>query len=586
MATNKTQVEVKTSQPTDPSKHLSARHIQVALDEFARSQDLRGGPYRMQKRAWLGMFRVPPGVVLVAVYDGDYERPELLDKGPYHPLAFPIQQQVDLYAVNVRQLQYVIPSRQEYELLHRPSADMPATPVPVRLELMVTMQVVQPELIALEIQNPIAELESAVINEVRKIVCDTKLEDFMAGGALKQGIETEIAGGDCEYRLGIKVLGVQIVDLEVDEDTLKMARALHMALGEANARAAAAKVRHDEELRQQRELLRLQIQEAQVKAEVRRIENEVAAEWIELEARSEAKALAVQRTEEYRLLPEEAKVMAEVRRIEQRVAADWIESEAHSRARALGVLRTEEYRLLPEEARARAAAQAIQRVEEARWIVERAKSDVAAQRIQHSEDLRWMVEVMRLAEEKARSEAAADQVRHASELRWKLEQLQRLGLAGLDGAAPLLLDRVFDYLQDLAKTNPAHALDLLTKVKELLPGQDMASGHEVPGLMMRVESNGQQPGALVQLNHDREQLSVLGIVMTVSDWGDMYVVELTMQTPAANQVDIFAQVTQRYPHEPPVAKVKVNGGLAPSVAAWEPGMTFVSFVRNLRSAVG
>lgn len=245
-----------TNRSVEPSKHLSSRQIQAALDEFAKSQDLRDGPYRLRKRAWLGMFRVPPGVVLVAVYDGDYERPELLEKGPYHPLAFPIQQQVDLYAVNVRQLQYVIPSRQEYELLHRPAADMPVTPVPVRLEIMVTLQVMQPEPIALEIQNPIAELEGYVVNAVRRIICSTELEDFIAGEVLTTVLLAQIEQGDCEQRLGIRVLGVQIVDMKIDESILRLARAHYTAVTEAQAAVAAKDILNASELRWKKDQMR------------------------------------------------------------------------------------------------------------------------------------------------------------------------------------------------------------------------------------------------------------------------------------------------------------------------------------------
>lgn len=242
-----------------PVEHLTARQIQAVLDAFAQSGELRRGPFRLYKGVFanpLDMFRVPPGVIVVAVYDGDYERPELLDKGPYHPRAFPIVQQVDLYAVNVRERMYSIPATQEFTLPYRSTADAPVTPIGAKLGITIDYQVELPELVALKLQDPIAALHQAVIDEACYTIVPLRIEELLNTVKVKTAITHGLESASFAQETGIRILHAHVTSLWLDPEIIRALRAKFLATKEAESEAEKQKILHEEWLRQEEEASR------------------------------------------------------------------------------------------------------------------------------------------------------------------------------------------------------------------------------------------------------------------------------------------------------------------------------------------
>lgn len=242
-----------------PVEHLTARQIQAVLDAFAQSGELRRGPFRLYKGVFanpLDMFRVPPGVMVVAVSDGDYERPELLDKGPYHPRAFPMAQQVDLYAVNVRECMYRIPATQEFTLPYRTTVDASVTPIGARLGLTIDYQVELPELVALKLQDPIAALHQAVIDEACYTIVPLGIEELLNTVRVKTAITHGLESASFAQETGIRILHAHVTSLWLDPEIVRALRAKFLAAKDAEAEGERQRILHDERLRQQEESLR------------------------------------------------------------------------------------------------------------------------------------------------------------------------------------------------------------------------------------------------------------------------------------------------------------------------------------------
>lgn len=241
-----------------PVEHLTARQIQAVLDAFAQSGELRRGPFRLYKGVFanpLDMFRVPPGVMVVAVYDGDYERPELLDKGPYHPRAFPMAQQVDLYAVNVRECMYSIPATQEFTLPYRSTVDASVTPIGARLGLTIDYQVELPELVALKLQHPVTALHQAAIDEACYTIVPLRIEELLNTVRVKTAITHRLESASFVQETGIRILRAHVTSLWIDPEIVRALRAKFLAEKRGEERAVEQSILFEEDLRQKEKLI-------------------------------------------------------------------------------------------------------------------------------------------------------------------------------------------------------------------------------------------------------------------------------------------------------------------------------------------
>ena len=220
------------------------------LDSFLRepfanppSAPLVFGPVRVNNNIFTSLFRlfrVMPGTSVVVVGNGQVL--EVLHEGSYHALSFPVMNRIDLYVVNVRERTLDIETEQEINLFYQ-VPDGSEISLPVSLNVAVTYQIVDPERVALHVEQPLTMLYDTVMESMRSIVASfAKYRDFQAGGQAGYMIAQQLQNRGVEESLGIRVANVQITRLAGAEELDRELRGVFLETRRAQTQAEVLKI--------------------------------------------------------------------------------------------------------------------------------------------------------------------------------------------------------------------------------------------------------------------------------------------------------------------------------------------------------
>lgn len=195
-----------------------SRKNQGRLDEFIQQggNELVRGPIRVYNNVFTSLFRlfrVMPGTAVVVIGNGQVLK--VLSEGSYHALSFPVMSRIDLFVVNVRECILNIETTKELNLFYQPAGKDATEGIPIQVDLHVSAnyQVVQPDRIALYVDQPVTMLYDTILESMRSIVAYTRYRDFQAGGNAGYMIAQQLQQRGVEANLGIRVSNVQITHL-------------------------------------------------------------------------------------------------------------------------------------------------------------------------------------------------------------------------------------------------------------------------------------------------------------------------------------------------------------------------------------
>jgi|GEM_PF-6035349 len=242
---------------------------QGKLDDFIRQigDEMVRGPIRVYNNVFTSLFRlfrVMPGTAVVVIGNGQVL--EVLPEGSYHALSFPVMSRIDLFIVNVRERTLSIETTKEFNLFYQPAGKevMDGIPVQVDVNVAVTYQVVQPDRVALYVEQPVTMLYDTVLESMRSIVAYTKYRDFQAGGNAGYMIAQQLQQRGVEANLGIRVTNVQITHLSGAEE-------LDKAMMNAYIKPQAAQIEAQVEAIHQRNQMQLDMERATTQRDISRL---------------------------------------------------------------------------------------------------------------------------------------------------------------------------------------------------------------------------------------------------------------------------------------------------------------------------
>jgi len=206
------------------------------VEDLVAGPEVVTGPKVFQKK------RIDEGVAAVVTLDGRYR--ETLPPGPIHLATFPVLTQCKLYYVATRDRQMQVSATGELTIMH------PA-PVLVDLSVIVTYRVVEPKIVALEVDKPLGQLFDFTLEAMRGAVQSMKFDEFLVGGQAANYILQALRKRGLREYLGLELIHVNISHIGPNERVRKLMedQVLNPLQVDIDLQAQAA--RHRADLQQQ-----------------------------------------------------------------------------------------------------------------------------------------------------------------------------------------------------------------------------------------------------------------------------------------------------------------------------------------------
>jgi regulator of protease activity HflC (stomatin/prohibitin superfamily) len=199
--------------------------------------------------------RVDEGEAAVVTLDGKYR--ETLPPGPIYLAKFPVLTQCKMYFVKTRDRQLTVSTTGELTI------QQPA-PVLVDLSTVVSYRVVDPRIVALEVDKPLSTLFDFTLDAMRHAVQRMQFDEFLVGGQAANWILQALRARGLREYLGLEIINVSTSHIGANErvrqlmtDESLRQREVDVELGEQAARHQAALQQQLDEAYNQRDVSKL-----------------------------------------------------------------------------------------------------------------------------------------------------------------------------------------------------------------------------------------------------------------------------------------------------------------------------------------
>jgi len=186
--------------------------------------------------------RVDEGEAAVVTLDGKYR--ETLPPGPIYLARYPVFTQCKMYFVDTRDRQLKGSTTGELTIMH------PA-PVLVDLSVIATYRVVEPRIVALEVEQPLGTLFDFTLEAMRGAVQSMKFDDFLVGGQAANWILQTLRKRGLREYLGLEIVHVNISHVGANERVRRLMEDEGLRQREVDAELREQAARHQAEMQRQ-----------------------------------------------------------------------------------------------------------------------------------------------------------------------------------------------------------------------------------------------------------------------------------------------------------------------------------------------
>jgi len=214
----------------------------MATNKSEIVENLVSGPEVVTGPKLLVKKRVDEGEAAVVTLDGRFR--EILPPGPIFLARYPVFTQCKMYYVATRDRQIQVSTTGELTIMH------PA-PVLVDLAVIVTYRVVDPKVVALEVDRPLGQLFDFTLEAMRAAVQTMKFDEFLVGGQAANYILQALRKRGLREYLGLELIHVNISHIGANERVRKLMENEGLRQREVDAELREQAARHRATLQQQ-----------------------------------------------------------------------------------------------------------------------------------------------------------------------------------------------------------------------------------------------------------------------------------------------------------------------------------------------